>query len=389
MKKSENIIGRPESFLWLEGIFNEDTVNSFLSISPASNFWQRGFVEALYKLGHSVDVIGFPVERVWPFGRLMISCKQASLSGGLTGKVVGYINFPYLRSTFQYLSLQKSVKIYLRTREKKPDYQIVFSCLEKSTELTPSIRMAKYIRKHFGVPWICIVADGAAPPGADGYVYLPWSYYQSESALTPSIHIDGGIPEVKFEYDFFLASDFSKQKKKLLYMGALTEHGGVSQLARAFNKLSDQNIELWICGRGKNPELTRLAEIDKRIKIEGFVDEAELSKIAGAAFAFANPRPNSFAPNKLNYPSKVLHYLAYGKPVISTFTDGVSPEYADVVIPIGDDSVESLSSAIHNVLNLQIKEYRDIQVRISNFNKTHTWTYQVNRFISWLQNQRR
>jgi glycosyltransferase involved in cell wall biosynthesis len=135
--------------------------------------------------------------------------------------------------------------------------------------------------------------------------------------------------------------------------------------------------------------LTRLAEIDKRIKIEGFINEAELSKLAGGAFAFANPRPNSFAPNKLNYPSKILHYLAYGKPVISTFTDGVSPDYADVLIPIGEDSVESLSSAIHNVLNLQSKEYKDIQVRISNFNKTHTWTQQVDRFISWLQNQRR
>ena len=386
-KKRETDIRKPKSFLWLEGIFDEATVNSFLTISPASNFWQRGFVDALNKLGHNVDVIGYPVERVWPFGRLMIGRELASLSAGQTGKVVGYINFPFLRDTVQYINLRRALKGYWRTSEKKPDYQIVFSCLEKSTDETPAIQIAKYVRKHFGVPWICIVADGAAPPGADGYVYLAWTYYQSEAALTPSIHIDGGIPDVKHEGDANLAAASSKRKKALMYMGALTEHGGVSQLARAFHKLNDKDIQLWVCGRGRNSELMRLAEVDQRIKIKGFIDEVELSKLAGAAFAFANPRPNSFAPNKLNYPSKVLHYLAYGKPVISTFTEGVSPDYADVLIQIREDSDNSLGEAILHVLNMQSNKYEDLRNRIAHFNKNHTWTYQVNRFVSWLQNQ--
>ncbi len=374
-------------YLWLEGIFDEATINSFSSISPASNFWQRGFVDALHKLGHKIDVMGYPVERVWPFGRLIVGSEQASLSPGLVGKVIGYANLPILRNTVQYINLLRAVKFHLETLGKIPDYQIVFSCLEKSTDVTPSIRIAKYIRKHFGVPWICIVADGAAPLGADGYVYLAWSHYQSDMALGPSIHIDGGIPDIKLESDKNLATNNSTQNKSLMYMGALTEHGGVSQLARAFNKLSDKDIQLWICGRGRNSELARLAEVDQRIKVKGFVDEAELNKLAGAAFAFANPRPNSFEPNKLNYPSKVLHYLAYGKPVISTFTDGISPEYTGVLIPIGGDSDESLGDAIHSVLNLQYKEYGDMRDRIENFNKTHTWAYQVNRFVSWLQNK--
>lgn len=372
-------------FLWLEGIFDEDTVKSLLTISPATNLWQRGFVDALNKLGHNVDVIGYPVERVWPFGRLKIGGELALLSPGLSGKLVGYVNLTFLRDTTQYVNLLKAVKSYLFTSTYKPNFQIVFSCLNKSTDETPSIRIAKYIREHFGVPWICIVADGAAPPGADGYVYLAWSHYQSEAALGPSIHIDGGIPGIKYASDKKLAVVNPVQKKSLMYMGALTEHGGVSQLARAFNKLSDEDIQLWICGRGSNSELMRLAEVDQRIKIMGFVDEAELSKLAGAAFAFANPRPNSFAPNKLNYPSKLLHYFAYGKPVISTFTDGISPDYADVLFPVREESDDCLGEAIHRILNMQSKEYEDMRHRIANFNKTHTWTYQVKRFVSWLQ----
>lgn len=380
-------MGKPNSFLWLEGIFDEETVHSFSAISPASNFWQRGFVEALHKLGHKVDVIGYPVERVWPFGRLIIGSEQATLSPGMSGKIVGYANLPFFRDAVQYINLLKAVKRYLNTSRRKPDCQIVFSCLEKSTDETPAIRIAKYIRKHFGVPWICIVADGNAPPGADGYVYLPWSYYQSGAALGPSIHIDGGIPDIKSASDQELVVDDSLREKSLMYMGDLGQHGGVSQLARVFNKISGEDNQLWICGRGKNAELMRLAGVDSRIKIKGFVDEAELIKLAGAAFAFANPRPNSFAPNKLNYPSKLLHYLAYGKPVISTFTDGVSPDYADVLIPIREESDDCLGEAIKNVLNMQSKEYEDMRSRIANFNKSHTWTYQVNRFVSWWQNQ--
>lgn len=384
MEKMETDMRKPKSFLWLEGIFDEDAVNSFSAISPASNFWQRGFVDALHKLGHNVDVIGYPVERVWPFGRLIIGGEQASLSPGLTGKVIGYVNLPFLRETVQYINLLEAVKSYLHKSKSRPDYQIIWSCLERSTDKTSAIRIAKYIRKQFGIPWICIVADGAAPPGADGYVYLAWSHYQSDAAPGPSIYIDGGIPDVKCASDQNLAVKNSTREKSLMYMGALTQHGGVSQLARAFNKLSDKDIQLWICGRGSNSELAHLAEVDQRIKIKGFVEEAELSKLARSAFAFANPRPNSFAPNKLNYPSKVLHYLAYGKPVISTFTDGVSPDYADVLIPIREDSDECLGAAIHNVLNMQDKEYENMRSRIENFNKSHTWSYQINRFVSWL-----
>lgn len=369
-------------FLWLEGIFDENTVSAFPAISPASNFWQRGFINALHGLGHEVDVVGYPVERVWPLGRLSIRREQARLAPGMTGRVVGFVNLPLLRNSFQYAGMLSAIKAYLD--KQKPDYQIVFSCLTKATEETPAIKTAKYIRKKFGVPWICIVADGEAPPGADGYVFLAWSYYQAKSGvLAPSIHIDGGIPDIK--QPAACQESSCGREKVLMYMGALTPHGGVSQLARAFNKLSNDQMRLWICGRGENPELAQLAEIDPRIKVLGFLEEDELNEVAGAAFAFANPRSNSFAPNKLNYPSKLLHYLAYGKPIISSFTDGVSPEYEDVLIPIGGDSEDCLVEVISTVLNLEAGEYEAMQQRIGRFNRTHTWEYQISRFLSWLE----
>ena len=382
--KVETDMKRPKNYLWLEGIFDEDTIKSFVSTSPAVSFWQRGFVDALNNIGSRVDVIGYPAERVWPFGRLSIRSEQASLSPGLKGKTVGYINTLFLRDKTQYMNFLKVAKHYFKASENRPDYAITFSCLDKPTDETPSMRVAKYIREKYAVPWICIVGDGAAPPGADGYVYQNWTYYHSGKAPGPSVHIDGGIPRIKPGKEPTSGFNPHPREKALMYMGALTQHGGCTPLARAFHALPDEDIRLWICGRGENTELERLAEIDKRIIIKGFVSELELNKLARSAFAFANPRPNSFVPNKLNYPSKILHYLAYGKPIISTFTDGIDPAYSDVLIPILEDTENGLSVAIQNSLKMTEEEYIAMCAHITNFNETHTWEYQIDRFSSWL-----
>lgn len=370
-------------FLWLEGIFDEATVANFQSVSPASNFWQKGFVRALQGLGHEVAVIGYPVERAWPFGRLFIRRDSAKLLPGVAGRLIGYLNFPYLRPVFQYLNMRRLVAMHLRSEQPLPDYLVVFSCLEKSTQQTAAIRVAKLVRRAFGIPWVCIVADGESPAGADAYVYLPWAYYESESMRRsePTIHIDGGVPDVPC----IVNPPDARQKKVLMYMGALTEHGGALELAKAFRDVPGENIALWFCGRGDNPGLDRLAEADDRIHIKGFLEEVDLNKLAAQAFAFANPRPVSFVPNKLNYPSKLLHYLAFGKPVISTFTDGVSPEYGDVLLPIVDDSQAGLSEAIRNVMEMDFRQYQALQNRISMFNGKRSWSAQAGRFVSWLR----
>jgi glycosyltransferase involved in cell wall biosynthesis len=370
-------------FLWLDGIFDEKTVQLFPSTSPAAVFWQRGFVESLQNHGHDVELMGYPVERVWPFGKLWVKSASSRLAPGLKGTIISYLNFPFIRGQLQYFQFLRAVKRFFLRSDELPDYVVTFSCLHSPNHVQPSNRMAEKIQKDWNIPWICIVSDGVAPPGADAYVYVTWSYYDARTLTPPSIHMDGGVPDIKI----FEETQKDQKQKALMYMGALTPHGGVSPLARAFHLLPDKDIQLWICGRGENVELEALAKIDERIKLIGFVSEIELDELASSATAFANPRPVSFEPNKLNYPSKILHYLGYGKPIISTFTEGVSPEYADVLLPISDDNEENLGLSIKNVLNMDKDEYSELCARISKFNETHTWKFQISRFLTWLQDE--
>lgn len=368
------------NFLWLEGIFDEQTLRDFPSMSPATQFWQSGFIKALQEAGNGIEVVGFPVERVWPFGKLCVKANEATFIGSIPGQVVGYLNVPYGKEWAQYIQMDRAINN--GQFDFKADYVVTYSCIDKETYQSPATRLAKKIRKERGTPWICIVADGVAPIGADGYIYLTWSYYQAQKNLAASVHVDGGVPRVANEA---AGKSYAGRAKVLMYMGALTEHGGASLLAKAFSQYNDNEAELWFCGRGENQELEKIVAQDSRITSFGFVDEEQLNQLAQQATAFVNPRLISFEPNKLNYPSKLLHYFSFGKPVLSTFTKGLSPEYDDLLIPISNESEQAVINAITNTFNLSDEEYERICEKVMSFRDTHTWQFQINKFINWLE----
>lgn len=373
-------------FLWLDGIFDAATVQAYPTISAAANFWQSGFVHALHAAGHTLQMVGYPVEQAWPLGRLFVRSNTAHLIEGFDGRVSGYLNIPWLRGILQTAQIKNDTKDILQSSTKFPDYAVVFSCLNHSTEETPSIRLAKYLQKHRQIPWICIVADGATPPGADAYIFLAWSSFsKAQTEAVPAIHLDGGIPVVPQATPQVLSSEVWRAiPKQLMYMGALTEHGGVDQLVRAFSRIHHPDVELLICGRGENEKLHQMAARDNRITIKGFVPETELNRLAQEAFAFVNPRPTLFAPNRLNYPSKLLHYLAFGKPIVSTFTEGLSPDYSHVLMKVADESDDSLAHAIENCLNLSQEQYVQMQATIATFAHSRSWKHQIQRLSEWL-----
>ena len=363
--------------LWLEGVFDERTVGAFPATSPAVNFWHAGFVSALEAKGCKVSLIGHPYDRIWPIGRMMVRSDDASLAPGFSGNVVGYLNMPLLRNRTQSFNYLRLVKEYV-ARHGRPDYVFTFND-------TTATSAAEYLSNKLGVPWIYIAGDGPALSGADGYLYQNWVYYESLSAPGPKIHLDGGLPLLDDDGKTIEAE--KSQSRAMMYMGALTEHGGITQLARAFHSLKENDIELWVTGRGSNEELEKLAAVDPRIKLYGFVGQDQLHRLASCARVFANPRPTAFAPNKLNYPSKLLHYLAYGCPVISTFTEGLSPDYRDVLIPIEEESDVGLAKAIQHALGMPEAEYEVWRARVAHFNVSRAWSQQIGRLLVWLENE--
>lgn len=368
--------------LWLGGVFDETTINQFLSTSPATNFWQRGLIAALLNLGLRVDIVGFAIERAWPYGKFLVRAKDCTLPVGFHGSVVPYVNVPLLRRLYQLLNQWRLTKAYL-CQGSLPDVVINFSCLSHVDELDPCAENAKRIRRKFAIPWICIVGDGVAPPGADGYIYLTWEYFDLAKSPGPKLFLDGGVPSVrKLELP---SVERVERRFVFMFMGALTSHAGVTWLATAFENLKDDHAELWITGRGANEELVALASRNPKIKLLGFLSEEELDRYAAKADVFVNPRPGGFEANKLNYPSKLLHYFSYEKPVISTLTPGLSPEYKDLIIPIDETIGNGLEIAMQKAMSLGRDEIEIASNKIKHFNLLHSWDAQARRLTLWLE----
>jgi glycosyltransferase involved in cell wall biosynthesis len=378
----DNITGpvnRGLQILWLGAVFDEKTVLTAPAVSPAANRWQLGLINGLKENGISVQLIGHLPEPCWPRGRLRVKSTDARSAPGVEQQLIDYWNLPLLRNH----SLSSSYCELIDKLESQLSNTRVVVTYNADSAVVAG---AKYVRERYNIPWVCIVADGEAPLDADGYVFLAWGYYKSFWVSKPKLHLDGGVPE-KRSLPKICESMSQSRRQVVMYTGALTRHGGSGFLARAFHSIDYPNAELWICGKGYNPEVERLAAIDTRIKVMGFLPEYPLQQLLQQADVFVNPRPSSLSVNKINFPSKVLEYLSYGKPIISTWTDGLSPEYRNVLVVLESEREECLASTIQKVLRWDLVQRQDMTQRIKHFIKKHTWSVQAFTLIEWLNRE--
>jgi glycosyltransferase involved in cell wall biosynthesis len=146
--------------------------------------------------------------------------------------------------------------------------------------------------------------------------------------------------------------DKSDGKLVLMYAGGLAEVSGVAQLMRAFIMAKPANSELWIAGTGPlEAEVRRAAAGNSAIKYLGYVPASDMGACMEQADFLINPRPAGQLFTRYSFPSKLLQYMATGKPVISTRLPGIPSEYWDYLIAIDDETVEGMAVLFSRLLN--------------------------------------
>ena len=91
-----------------------------------------------------------------------------------------------------------------------------------------------------------------------------------------------------------------------------------------------------------------------------------------------NPRESKV--NNTNFPSKILFYLSFIKPIIST-KSGLSPKYNDVIFLLNDEKVETLTNKINEVLSLTCDKKKILKNKILNFIRHNSWDIQAQKFV--------
>ena len=378
------------SALWLGPVVDESTMMASRSaVSPAANRWQYGLINALQDYTTNIKVLSHVPEPLWPKGRLQINSGYNHLAPGIQGELVNYWNVPFWRTHGLCKRYIAAFQTLCRT-ENRPSVIISYN------DYPWNVEVGIYAQEKLGIPWICIVADGPGPNSGPEYVkheelikraacrvFLSWGRYRS-CQHEPKYHLDGGVTELRFDPDSSPVIR-SGSKPIVMFAGAMTRWAGVTFLVQSFKEIKSNNVELWLCGPGSNRYVDFAVREDPPIKFLGLLDERRLQEISHQATVFINPRPSSLSDNRSNFPSKVLEYLSYGKPVISTWTEGLSPDYADVLIVLKNETTRCLAETIERVLSWSETERRENAKKAFVYLDTHKrWAIQAEKLSEWL-----
>ena len=191
----------------------------------------------------------------------------------------------------------------------------------------------------------------------NGYILL--SEYMNEHVNKygkPYIIVEGLVDDTVPDDDHL---EKSNDIVSYLYAGGLFEKYGVKMLVDAFLQTSQDNLELWLFGKGELEEYIK-AQKDNRIIFFGYQKNSfVVSKQREASFLI-NTRPSDEEYTKFSFPSKIMEYMVSGTPVISTRLKSIPKDYWDYIIPIEIETIDGVKKVLVETSKMTVRECKRI-----------------------------
>ena len=375
---------QPGEIFWCGAVLNHKGLQSYAGETPAATQWSRGLLEGLRENG--VRVTGFaPMwDTLFPKGRLFPGHADC-LDETIPQTLVPYINVPGLRTPSVAASLER--KIVQRIKQGSRPMAI----LNYNPYPYYCRALTNVARRYPEIPWINIVLDLDDPirdnwqafkertEQSRGNVYLSWWGY-CHAPGDHKLHLDGG-------WDGTLPDSKTSAEKVFIYAGKFAEYGGINEVIDAIRLFPERDVFFDFYGKGQYDRLTQLAASDNRVRLRGFVPDAELAEACASAIAFLNPRDLHFHGTRMIFPSKLLFYLKFLKPIIGPMMPGLSPDYEPMLVQPDGTTPQAWSAAMEKVYHLSPEQSRSLTNQSLELLKKKTWKNQagqLHKFISAL-----
>lgn len=328
--------------------------------SLAAANWIRPLLAELAKLGHDVRVLTHVRERTFPYGRPRPG-RDDEIDASLPFTRLDYWNLPFLRDA-------SLVRVYAKVvRDLRPDAVLTYNLLPENLAAA-RVLVAK------GVRWFPIVLDWygedlkAALASAAGVVVVSDCLRRTLDVAAPTLLLDGGVV-------LRPPSPPRPVGRTLVYSGAATPC--VADVVRAVTR---RDVRFVITGKDPYGTLKALKG-DPRVTLTGALSAGRLDAVCREADVFLAPREADTDRVRATFPSKVLAYLAYGKPVVCTWTAGLSSAYREVLDAV---PLERFPARIDHWLSASVREREALAARIRRFAASHTWAWQARRLDRFL-----
>lgn len=316
------------------------------------------FASALSKVFDKVVLLSAPPVQHFPVTPFRNFAGQEFVVHGMDGVVLGASNVRTRRHLSRFLACLKMTG-RLR-KEWAPDVVFVHGVH------TPFLAYAAVLRL-FGITTVVILTDA---PGlflptdgrvrrvlktidrslvklllraASGVVALAPALVEKLAPSKPNLVVPGIISDEWVAQATGLDSVANAHPFTVTYAGGIDKSYGAGLLVGAAALLPD--VSFRICGRGAFYD-EALATSTANVVLPGFLgQEAVAAEIMGADLLI-NPRPSTQGFAVLSFPSKLLEYLATGRPVLTTPISSIPKELTGSFYYITEETDAGVAAAI-------------------------------------------
>jgi glycosyltransferase involved in cell wall biosynthesis len=369
-------------------------VASHPEASEGTNWFQLSLLRGLMEAGleEAMVVTALPI-RTLPVPRLpFVLTKRWRLDDHIKIIVPGFVNLPPVKPIIVHARLRRAALDLASAL--RPEVVVAYNPAAGSG----SAALATARRLH--LPFVCIVADFDRPDAqgsplrryqarwakhvarhADGMVALSGHAPRDLDIARPWIKLDGGLAP-----GWEQLPDVVPRERTVVFTGRANSASGIMVLVHSLRLIPDPDVRLVISGRGGlERELRRAAQSDPRITIAGFMDRQSWRRLIASATVLVNPRLSSELENRYNFPSKIIDYLAAGRPVITTLCGDLDPEYLKVTIPLHEETPQALADLLSETLARPAEQLTNLGARGREFVlRERTWERQAKRVYEFI-----
>lgn len=371
-----------EKIFWLGSVLQHDALKKYKGESPASSAWLRGVLSGFQS--HEVELKVFsPIwDALFPKGSLFPG-NQTDLDANFEQQKISYLNFPSVRTLSVAFGLVSAIEKEIK-KNGLPAVIINYNTYPHYVK-TQKILKAKYP----SIKWINYVLDLDDPrtdnwqsfiedtKGADASIFLSWWGFEN-APVANKLHVDAGwfgqLPVAKYN---------QTGEKVFLYAGKLSDSDDLSLICEVIKSIKNKNVSFEFYGKGSHKGLEKLSVEDKRVKIKGFVSDEDLHKACENADCFLSPRDMNDDVNLMIFPSKIMHYLLFQKPILSPRLPGLSPEYNDVLFFIENNDCGGWVTEIEKLTSITEEEWNLNREKAKALLALKKWDMQVKKILDF------
>lgn len=166
----------------------------------------------------------------------------------------------------------------------------------------------------------------------------------------------------------YLNLNKTKKENAIAHAGTLNKEVGIDKILDVFSKIDDENLELWLIGKGDMDEIIKeTAKKDNRIKFLGFLPKEEVFEYLKKAKLLINLRNPDDLYTKYSFPSKTFEYMVSGTPFFTTKLPGIPKEYYKYLYTIDSYNTNDIKDKIIEILDEKDDNLENLGTQAKNF----------------------